>query len=482
MQTESTSKYFRRKQALVKATQYTLIGYTIPIASLMVLKAFSLASFDMTQLVVLAAFPFGITLALLVYLSGSHPEKFSSRFMKFITVLQFGCWAGIFLFLVYMLNEVRISALFFALIAFVFLLAYSDFKKSFFLSTFIFSAYLSISYYAIFHAMQSGSFAVEVYYALLFLLITVFMARLSEEFKNQREKLKSAKREAEASVTIQESLKNNLETLRDEIYASLKQNAGELLHASKALSEINESIDSQASKSFSQAETVQKEAGLIFTSLQGIAEDIEKTYQSIFDVSENSNKSLIVTEEAVKAAEESTQLIQNLGKRVAAIGQITEFIKDISEQTNLLALNATIEAARAGEIGKGFAVVADEIKNLAKQTASAIKEIDEKINANQRYFEDISCNIRKISKIISDINSTQNSISAAVEQQSRTTEDIARRVKSSSQGSADIVRSINSLVASVNSTREGISDILSSSIELSEMARKLDVACKEENV
>lgn len=456
------------------------MGYTIPILLLLALRIFSIATFNIQYLVFLGVTAMGFTCALIVYLSKRDAVMYSVRFMQRITVMQFACWAVIYLFLVYLLNEVRLSALFFALIAFVFLLAYSDFQKSMLLTVCIFIGYLSVTYYSIFHAGQGGSFETETYYAVLFLVISIFMARMSEEFKKQREKLKAAKMEAEQASSLHESLKNKLERLRDEIYADVRRNARDLLEASASLKEINASIDSQAGESYERVIAVQSEAENVSSNLQGIAEDIEKTYQSIAAVSESSKKSLSVTKDAVEMASESTTLIQKLGHRVAAISDVTEVIVDISEQTNLLALNATIEAARAGDVGKGFAVVADEIKGLAKQTAAAVKEIDAKISDNQKYFNDIFRNIEKITDIITDIDTTQATISEAVEEQSRITETIAGRVHHSSQGSSDIISSINALVDSVNVTRQGVSDILSSSTRLSEMARNLDEACRRD--
>lgn len=85
----------------------------------------------------------------------------------------------------------------------------------------------------------------------------------------------------------------------------------------------------------------------------------------------------------VEAFETGTKQIHELNDGFKSINEITTVINAVANQTNLLALNAAIEAARAGEAGRGFAVVADEIKILAEQVIEAAKNINSQIHQIQ---------------------------------------------------------------------------------------------------
>jgi methyl-accepting chemotaxis protein len=80
----------------------------------------------------------------------------------------------------------------------------------------------------------------------------------------------------------------------------------------------------------------------------------------------------------------SVDMVVQLDKQAANIGDIVKAVARIADQTNLLALNAAIEAARAGQHGKGFAVVADEVRTLAETSEKSARDIQNLIGQIQQ--------------------------------------------------------------------------------------------------
>lgn len=101
----------------------------------------------------------------------------------------------------------------------------------------------------------------------------------------------------------------------------------------------------------------------------------------------------------------SVELIAELEKQAANIGDIVKAVGRIADQTNLLALNAAIEAARAGKHGKGFAVVADEVRTLAETSEKSAKQIADLVGQIQV----------DVKAITSGINTSAEAINGEVE-------------------------------------------------------------------
>ena len=94
----------------------------------------------------------------------------------------------------------------------------------------------------------------------------------------------------------------------------------------------------------------------------------------------------------------SVQLVVELEKQAASIGDIIKAVVRIADQTNLLALNAAIEAARAGKHGKGFAVVADEVRTLAETSEKSAKQISDLVGQIQHEVKAIAQGIGSSAK------------------------------------------------------------------------------------
>jgi len=185
-------------------------------------------------------------------------------------------------------------------------------------------------------------------------------------------------------------------------------------------------------------------------------------------------------EQLAEEVDRVAQRIKRLDNQSEEVSSVLEVIHGVAEQTNLLALNAAIEAARAGEQGRGFSVVADEVRTLASRTQQSTKEIRVSIERLQGEARNA---VRVMSSACEMAHDGANAVGrsvgrlVAITDEVQTINDmntqIATAAEQQSAVAVEIDRNISNIRAVADSTADGAAQSHQVSLELQQLATRL---------
>ncbi|WP_194722247.1 methyl-accepting chemotaxis protein [Noviherbaspirillum malthae] len=241
--------------------------------------------------------------------------------------------------------------------------------------------------------------------------------------------------------------------LTSDIAVTSKDETGQLLQALKdmndslvrVVSEVRSGTDTiaTASKEISAGNLdlsarTEQQAG----SLEETASSMEELTSAVRQNTDNAHQANQLAVQASEVAVKGGAVVGRVVDTMDSINSSSQKIVDIINvidgiafQTNLLALNAAVEAARAGEQGRGFAVVAGEVRNLARRSAEAAKEIKsliddsvEKVDAGSRLVSEAGVTMNEIVESVGRVTAIMGEILAASQEQSSGIEQVNQAI------------------------------------------------------
>jgi len=231
------------------------------------------------------------------------------------------------------------------------------------------------------------------------------------------------------------------------------RHAGSLMHS---LAEMRAQLAQTLSEVAVSSRQVAEASGEITAGNQALAERTDQQTEALAQAAVNirqmadiarrnadgASEAATLTAQAHQAARIGSDVVVDVAQTMAQIDQgtraiqsITGVIEGIAFRTNILALNAAVEAAHAGEHGRGFAVVAAEVRELARRSADAAREINDiihgstaKVHSGVEQTQQARAAILKVTEAIQSVSNVMEEISVASAEQSEGIEEINRAV------------------------------------------------------
>lgn len=159
------------------------------------------------------------------------------------------------------------------------------------------------------------------------------------------------------------------------LVADVRTGADSIALASRQIADDNEAL---ATRTRAQAASIAETAA----NASRLSGAVEHNAAHARQASELAREAAAVCDSGARQTEAVVATMRRLANESRRMGEIVAVIDGIAFQTNLLALNAAVEAARAGTQGRGFAVVAGEVRELARRSAEAARDVKARIDGS----------------------------------------------------------------------------------------------------
>ncbi len=243
---------------------------------------------------------------------------------------------------------------------------------------------------------------------------------------------------------------------------------------STASTQLGETADQVAHGSQNLAERTGSQAA----SLEETSATMEEMSANVKANAENADRAAELATTAQSRADGGQGVVQAAVRAMSEIeagsdkiAETIAVIDTIASQTNLLALNAAVEAARAGEAGRGFSVVAEEVRELARKTLDAAKDISAIVKTSRAQVKSGVTEVNRAGEVLAEVT---EAISAA----SQTVAEITGASREQAQGIAEISAALAQMDSNTQDNVQLADSSRGSSTALTDQAQQMSQAIR----